>query len=201
VRGLGRRPFSAANAHHGAQFGVPAFVPKRNGLRNKRALGRVSPQPFLVSEQHGKGSGDLPMTVAIFSRRKCSCKAHCFAPYFYKLVWAVEAFDKRFTIVGHQIGLAPFARQRRVKSRSRQPPEPSTVYASSRCLFRKSDRIDRAVDCSLSVINSVQRAHCPKRNPARWGSKGGATIQMIGINCDRDRQSPCDPVPCRDRDP
>jgi hypothetical protein len=87
-------------------------------------LGRVSPQPFLVPEQHAKGTGDLPMMIALVSRRKCPCKAQRIAPHLHKLVQAVEAFDKRFTLVGHGIGLAPFALQRRVKSRSRQRRSP-----------------------------------------------------------------------------
>jgi hypothetical protein len=69
----------------------------------------VSPQPILVSEQQAKGSGDLPVTIALVSGRKCPCKAQAVAPDFHKLVSAVEAFDKRFTIVGHGSRLAPFA--------------------------------------------------------------------------------------------
>ena len=60
----------------------------------------MSPQPFLVSEQHTKRSGKLPMTIALASRWECPCKALCIAPHFHKLVQAVEAFDKRFIVSG-----------------------------------------------------------------------------------------------------
>jgi len=37
--------------------------------------------------------------------------------------------------------------------------------------------------------------------PRPMGIKGLGIYSMIGINFDRGRRSPCDPVPCRDRDP
>jgi len=77
----------------------------------------MSPQPFLASEKRAKRDGDLPVTIALVSRRKCPRIAQCIAPQFHKLFQAVEALDERFD-GDHGIGLASSAVQRRVKSRS-----------------------------------------------------------------------------------
>jgi hypothetical protein len=83
------------------------------------------------------------VTIALASRWKCSRIAQCIASQLRKLFQAVETFDKRFD-GGHGIGLAPIAAQWRVKSRSHQPPEPSTVCVSSHFLFWKSVRNNNA---------------------------------------------------------
>jgi len=77
----------------------------------------VSSQPFLASEKRAKRDGDLPVLIALFSRRKCPRVAQCIAPQFDKFFDAVETLDKRFD-GGHGIGLAPIAVQWPVKSRS-----------------------------------------------------------------------------------
>jgi hypothetical protein len=77
----------------------------------------MSPQPFLASEKRAKRDGDLPVTIALVSWRKSPRIAQGIAPQFRKLIQAVKTLDERFD-GDHEIGLAPFAAQRRVKSRS-----------------------------------------------------------------------------------
>jgi hypothetical protein len=76
----------------------------------------VSVQPRLAFEQCAKRYGNLPMSIAFFARRKRPRVAQCIAPQFVKFIQAVETLDERFS-GSHVIVLAPFAAQRRAKSR------------------------------------------------------------------------------------
>ena len=71
----------------------------------------------MASEKRAKRDGDLPVLVALVSRRERPRLAQCIAPEFDKVFDAVEKLDERFD-GSHGIGLVPFAAQRRVKSPS-----------------------------------------------------------------------------------
>jgi hypothetical protein len=87
------------------QSGVSALVPN------------VSLQPRLAVGQHVKRCGDLPVSIALVARRKRPRVAQIIAPQFDKFLDTVASLNERFA-VGHGTGLAPFAVQRRVNSRS-----------------------------------------------------------------------------------
>jgi hypothetical protein len=82
------------------------------------------------------------MTISLASRRKSPSKAQCIAPHFQKLLQAVEAFDKRFTMVGHESGLR-LLRGKGELNRYYVNRQSLQRYVC-RATFRKSDRIDRA---------------------------------------------------------
>jgi hypothetical protein len=73
----------------------------------------VSPQPNLASEKRENRDGDMQMLIALASRRKCPRMV--IAPQLDKLFDTVETLNERFAM-GHGIGHAPFAVQKRVKS-------------------------------------------------------------------------------------
>jgi hypothetical protein len=67
----------------------------------------VSVQPRLAFEQRAKRSGNLPMPIAFFARRKRPRVAQCIAPQFVKFIHTVETLVERFG-GSHVIELAPF---------------------------------------------------------------------------------------------
>jgi hypothetical protein len=105
----------------------------------------VSPKPLLASEKRAKGDGDLPMTIALVTRRKRTSIAQRIAPQFLKFVQAVKTFDQRLAI-GHGIRLARSTAEGPVKSRSSQSRQPSTVCSLSHISSMGKSGVDIAVN-------------------------------------------------------